>query len=242
VGIFGSNDKQDDDAQEVASREGAKEHDDGSWGNRVALGVVARMVGYGIKGVGPLDPVAEVVERARAKQTDPEKVIDEICSDHVRLAAGGDFVTGVGGIVTMPVALPANVVGFYVLAGRMVAGLVTVRGYDLDDPATRTAISLTLVGADPNEILRKAGVPGGKMAQIALDRVPNAARSVISKGVGFRLVSQMGARLLGRLGRAVPLAGGVIGAGLDGYLMGRLADHARAEFPQRDEVPELTQA
>jgi hypothetical protein len=67
--------------------------------------------------------------------------------------------------------------------------------------------------------------------------VPHAARTIINKGIGFRLATQLGARFLGRLGRAVPLAGGVIGAGLDGFLMGRLADHARAEFPHPETVP-----
>lgn len=230
MGIFGSDDKQEKDTPEV---------DQDSFGNRVAIGVVSKMLAYGIDGVGPLEPASAVVEKARAKQSDPEKVIDEICSDHVRLAAAGGFLTGVGGLVTMPVALPANVVGFYVLAARMVAGVVSVRGYDIDDPATRQALALTLVGADPNEILRKAGVPGGgQMAQIALRRVPHAARTMINKGIGFRLATQLGARFLGRLGRAVPLAGGVIGAGLDGFLMGRLADHARAEFPHPETVPQ----
>jgi hypothetical protein len=40
--------------------------------------------------------------------------------------------------------------------------------------------------------------------------------------------------VLSKLGRGVPLAGGVVGAALDGYLMKQIADHARREFPPLD--------
>lgn len=204
---------------------------------RLAAGAVDRILAYGIDGFGPLDSVEQVVRKARAEQEDPEKVIDALRSDHVKLAAGGGFVTGVGGLITMPVALPANVVGFYVLAARMVSAVALVRGYDVHDRNTRTALSLTLIGADADALLKKAGVTGGgRMARIALNRVPRGAAMMINKGLGFRVATQLGTRMLGRLGRVVPLVGGAVGAGLDGYLMGRLADHARTEFPPRAEV------
>ena len=53
----------------------------------------------------------------------------------------------------------------------------------------------------------------------------------VNKGVAFRLLNQVGKKSLTRFGRAVPLAGGVIGAGVDTYLLNRIADHARLEFP-----------
>lgn len=209
----------------------------GGFGARLATGAVHRLLAYGIEGIGPLDSVEEVVRREQAEHDDPEQVIDAICSAHQKLAASGGFVTGVGGLITMPVALPANVVGFYVLASRMVGAVALVRGYDVHDENTRTALTLTLIGADSDAVLEKAGVAGGgRMARIALNRVPRAAAMMINKGLGFRVATQLGTRLLGRLGRVVPLVGGFVGAGLDGYLMGRLAEHARTEFPPREEL------
>lgn len=212
----------------------------GGFGARLATGAVHRMLAYGIEGLGPLDSAEEVVRRARTEHDDPERVLDAICSAHRKLAAGGGFVTGLGGLLTMPVALPANVVGFYVLAGRMVGAVALVRGYDVHDKHTRTALTLTLVGADADDLLKQAGITGGgRMARIALNRIPPAASMMINKGLGFRVATQLGARLLGRLGRIVPLVGGVVGAGLDGYLMARLAEHARREFPTRGQVDTL---
>lgn len=133
----------------------------------------------------------------------------------------------------MVASLPANIAGFYVLATRMVAGIALIRGYDLTRPEVRTAIMLALVGADSEDLLAKAGVTsGGRLAQVALQRLPRTAVMMINKGVGFRLATQVGSRTLSRFGRLVPVAGGVVGAGLDGYLMDRIADHARTEFPR----------
>lgn len=204
---------------------------------RLATAAINRILTLGIDGLGPLDSVEQIVRKARTTHDDPEQVIAALRSDHVKLAASGGFVTGVGGLITMPVALPANVVGFYVLAARMVSAVADVRGYDVHDPHTRTALSLTLIGADADQLLKKAGVAGGgRMARIALDRVPKGAAMMINKGLGFRVATQLGSRMLGRLGRAVPLVGGAVGAGLDGYLMGRLVDHAREEFPPREQL------
>lgn len=211
--------------------------DEGGFGARMARSAVDRMLGYGLDGIGPLDSVEEVVRKARSRHDDPEEAIQDLCSTHQRLAASGGFVTGLGGLITMPVALPANVVGFYVLASRMVGAVALIRGYDVREDNTRTALALTLIGADADDLLKKAGITGGgRMARIALNRVPRAAAMMINKGLGFRVATQLGTRVLGRLGRLVPLVGGAVGAGLDGYLMGRLAKQARSEFPPRDQL------
>jgi hypothetical protein len=228
VGLFGSrNDEQDERPVE-----------DDSMAGRTATALVGKLMDVGLDGLGPLDSAGKVVDDAlEEEENDPERAIDRICRTHIRMAAAGGFATGVGGLFTLPVALPANIVEFYVLATRMVGSLASIRGYDVTRPEVRSAVLLTLVGADSDDLLRKAGVTGGgRLAQVALKRLPDAAMMVINKGVGFRLATQLGAKTLGRLGRAVPLAGGVIGAGLDGYLMNRIADNAREEFPLRAQL------
>ena len=83
----------------------------------------------------------------------------KIARSTVARGAIGGFVTSVGGFVTMPVALPVNVVEFYVQATRMVAAIATLRGYDVNDPRVRTAVLLTLVGSDADEVLARPVSP-----------------------------------------------------------------------------------
>ena len=54
---------------------------------------------------------------------------------------------------------------------------------------------------------------------------------VVEKAIGFRILRGVGERLFGRLGKAIPVAGGLIGAGIDWAMMRRIAEHARQEFP-----------
>jgi len=75
--------------------------------------------------------------------------------------------------------------------------------------------------------------PGGTLTALASQRLPGPALMVLNKAIGFRLVAQAGRTLLGRLGKAVPVVGGAIGAGVDGYLLSRIADGATREFPRR---------
>jgi hypothetical protein len=202
-------------------------------------GVVGRLVQVlldaGIDGLGPLKSAHELADLARRDTRTPEGAVKRIVRSHVVKGGVGGFVTSVGGFVTMPVALPANVVEFYVGATRMVAAIATLRGYDVNDPQVRTAVLLTLVGSDADEVLAKAGLTGGtgKMVGLVGQQLPPAALLILNKAIAFRLLRGFGEKAFARLGRAIPLAGGVVGGGIDVWMMKRIADHALQEFPQR---------
>ncbi|KQV78013.1 hypothetical protein ASC64_00285 [Nocardioides sp. Root122] len=192
------------------------------------------LVDVGLEGRGPLDPVSEVAERALARTGgDREKAIAALARRSTLTGGVGGFVTGIGGFVTMPVSLPVNVAEFYLQAVRMVGGIATLRGYDVSDPRVRTAVLLTLVGSDAEEVLQKAGMTSvsGRATSYALKGLPPAALMVVNKAVGFRLMRGVSEKLLARLGRGVPVAGGLVGGGIDGFMMKKIADHAMKEFP-----------
>lgn len=193
---------------------------------------VERLLDVGIDGRGRFDSAVQVASNHAAAETDREKAVEAVVSDHLKLAAAGGFVTGLGGFVTMPVALPANVAGFYVIATRMAAAVATLRGYDVSSDEVRSAVLLSLVGADSGDLLRKAGYGStGRLANLAAQRLPGPVLMAVNKGVGFRLLTQAGKKTFSRLGRGVPLVGAAVGAGLDVYLLRQIAEHVRAEFP-----------
>ncbi|GGB18034.1 hypothetical protein GCM10011492_04870 [Flexivirga endophytica] len=198
-----------------------------------ALSLSQKLMTIGIDGKAGFDSARDVAEAARRDYpADTERAIDHVVSQHRKLAASAGFVTSLGGFVTMAVALPVNLVGFYLLNTRMVAAIAHLRGYDLSDQGTRTAVLLTLVGGDADDLLKKAGVVStGRLASLAANQLPPPAVMVVNKAVGFRLVSQLGDKLLTKLGKGIPVAGGVIGAGLDVFLLNRIAKGAKREFP-----------
>lgn len=200
-----------------------------------ATGLVQRLLTAGIDGWGTFDSARQVADTAQGREPQPEKAVDDIVNDHTKLAAGGGFITGLGGIITLPVALPANVLGFYILATRMSAAIAKVRGYDIGDPRVRSAVLLALIGADASDVLHKAGYAagGGTLASFATKRLPAPILMAVNKGVGFRMATQLGRKSFARLGRGVPLVGGALGAGIDGYMIRRIASHVRSEFPPK---------
>jgi len=189
----------------------------------------------GIDGRGLVDGAQKVADSALSGTPDAEAAIDRIVRNHLAMAGAGGFVTGLGGFVTMTVALPANVLEFYLVATRMTAAIAQLRGYDIHHQSIRTAVLLTLVGADADDLLKKAGVvtPGNRITNLAVQRLPGPALMVVNKAVGFRLLANVGRSTFARFGKAVPVVGGAVGAGLDLYFLKRIADHARKEFPPR---------
>lgn len=223
------------DLQKSSALDQAQSPRDAGMIGGAAVSLVTTLLESGIDGRGPFDSAQQVAAEALAGQGSVEKAIKKVVAAHTRLAAVEGFVTGLGGFITLPVALPANVAGFYLLATRQTAAIAKLRGYDIADPQIRSAILLTLVGADADDLLRKAGVvgPTGAMSNLAAQGLPGPALMMVNKAVGFRLLTQFGKRTLTRFGRGIPVAGGVLGAGLDGFLIRSVAKQARQEFPQR---------
>lgn len=206
----------------------------GSMSDNVASNFVQKLIQVGIDGVGPLKPAISIAQRElELSDGDAEKAIRSLVKEHIQLAAGSGFVTGLGGFFTLPVALPANVVGFYAIATRLVASIAHLRGYSLHDPNVRSAITLTLTGDAATEVLGKAGVtPSGKAISMAIKAAPASTVAIVNKAVGFRLIGQVGKFGAKRLGRAVPIVGGLVGAAMDWYFIHHMASQAKEQFPQ----------
>ncbi|MGO1166860.1 MAG: EcsC family protein [Janibacter sp.] len=196
--------------------------------------VIQSLLELGIDGRGKFTSAADVGDAALTKHRGHAgKAVDEIVGDHLKLAGASGFLTNLGGFAAMAVSLPANVLGFYVLATRMSAAIAHVRGHDLSRPEVRSAVLLSLVGADAQDLLAKAGMtaPSGRLASLATQHLSGPALMVVNKAVGFRILSQAGKGVFARFGKAVPLVGGAVGAGMDVWLLKQLADHVRTEFP-----------
>lgn len=223
------------DTRTALERAGDDPDDEGVLGQQ-AVRVVDAILDLGIDGKGPFAPASVVADKAlRSADGDVEKAVDAIVRSHTVQAAAEGFVTGLGGFVTLPVALPTNVVAFYALVTRMTAAIARVRGHDIDQPQIRAAVLLTLVGADADDLIRKARLAApasSSLINLAAQRLPGPVEMVIKKGVFFRLVAGSGKTVLARFGRGVPVAGGVVGAGVDVVLLRRVAADAKREFPQ----------
>lgn len=223
------------DEDVTITRSALDEANDPTGGDDAVTRLIKQLTGVGIDGVPGFPGAAQLAEKALAKANgDVETAVDAVVRQHLLGGATGGFVTSLGGFLTMVVAIPANVFEFYVQATRMTAAVAHLRGHDIGDPTIRTAVLLTLVGSDSADILTKAGVGVGTSAALTTfgGTLPKPALMVVQKAVGFRLLRSVGERVFSRIGKLVPVAGGLVGAGVDLAMMKRISDQARAEFPR----------
>lgn len=194
----------------------------------------------GIDGQGPLTSAVELADAARTATLTTEEAVARVARTTIIRGAAAGFVTGVGGRWASPLALPVNVVGFYVQAARMVGAIATLRGHDVGDAEVRKAVLQTLVRAQTESPLVKAisAKRGGFLSRRLLRLLPSGALLVANKGIGFRLLRAMVERLCGRFGRGVPFIVGTVVAVRDAWMMRRIAEQARIEFsPEGFAVP-----
>lgn len=164
---------------------------------------------------------------------DVEAAIRRIIRESVAAAGTTGFVTGVGGLVTLPVTLPVNFAGNMIINARMVGAIAYLRGYELDDPHTEAMLLLTVAGSGAQATLSKLGVTvGQEVAKQAIQKVPIAVIREINKKAGFYLLAKYGTqRAAVTMAKAVPIAGGVVGGSIDAGLTRSIGSAAKKVFP-----------
>ncbi len=198
--------------------------------------VVHEALAKAIDGVGPLSGAAEAADKQLAeKPGDIQQAIHEVIEFNVRLAGLQGFVTNLGGLVTAAVTIPANIAGVALLQIRMVAGIAHLRGYDLADPRVRNAILACVLGEDAVKVaVKKRRIPARPLAIATAPTYDPELNKIMAAEVTSELVTKVaGKRLATTIGRRVPVIGGLVGAGADGYSTWRIGRYADRELVQR---------
>lgn len=186
-----------------------------------------------ISGVGPLPGAASAADKQLAQNDgDVERGIHDIIENHVRYAGVQGFATNLGGLVTMAFTVPTNITGLALIQCRMVAGIVHLRGHELDDPRTRDAILASLLGEERIlKMVKARDLPGTPMELAAAKVHDPSLDTLIANEVASELIARAaGKRLATTVGRRVPVVGGVVGATTDGFVTWKIGRYVDREF------------
>ena len=168
----------------------------------------------GIPKVSP--SVEEMAEDYISKYGDRESACKAMLRNQVIKCTTSGFITGFGGVVTLPVTIPANIGSVTYIQMRMIACTAYMSGLDLDCDQTQTFVYACLAGVAVNEIVKKAGVKFGvKFANGLIKKIPGSVLVKINQKVGFRFITKFGTKGIVNLGKLVPGVGAIIGGGLD---------------------------
>lgn len=201
-------------------------------GAELAEKLVSNILSVGVDGAGRFKGAREIAEEHRAHHVDVEVAIAKVIATHARIVTATGFATGLGGIATLPVAIPTDIAMFYAYAGRCAAAVAYLRGYDIESDEVRSVVLLSLLGAGGVAAASKVGVElGTKTAMAALKKLPGKVLIEINKKVGFRLVTKAGTKGVVNLGKLVPFVGGGVGATVNAVGMRTVATYAKSNFP-----------
>lgn len=185
----------------------------------------------GINGFGLLPSAKKVAEDHLKSSNSPEDAIESIIAWRTAYAGGTGFVTGLGGIATLPLSIPASMAAAYAFGANTAAAIAIIRGYDIDSDQVQTMILLCLIGEAGEEILKTAGITvGTKVLKNLINQIPGKVLIEINKKVGFRLITKAGEKGVVNLMKMVPLLGGVVGGGFDAWFVNSCGQTAKKLF------------
>jgi len=190
-----------------------------------------------VNGVKGLDSAEELAENYLDKDGSLEDKVNSLIRWQNTKAGTAGFVTGLGGILTMPVSLPANITSVLYLQIRMISAIAYMGGYDLKDDKVKTFVYACLVGSSANEIIKKAGIEiGKKLATNTIKNISGKIITQINQKVGFRLLTKFGEKGVINLGKAIPFLGGIIGGFIDTASTNLIGNTARDMFVGNENI------
>lgn len=152
------------------------------------------------------------------------------------------FISGLGGVITMPVAIPASIASLLYVQIRMVAAIAHMGGYDLRDDRVRSFVYVCLTGSAAKDIMKEAGINFGTRLTISMiKKIPGTVATKINQKVGFRLVTKFGSKGVINLGKMVPLVGGVIGGTFDSVSTNIVGNVARRTFIEQFSIENMVE-
>ncbi len=203
----------------------------------VAGGFVRQVLDRAIDGLGPL-PSAQKSADARLVDADGDvdQAVERLVRNHTALAGAQGFVTNLGGVATLAVSVPANVVGVTLVQAHLVASIAALRGYDLTDARVRNAILACMLGEDAvDDLVRSGKLPTSPMALATSPVHDPEVDRIVTREVTTELVTRTaGRRAVTLVGRRVPVLGGAVGAGSDGWATWQVGQYAARELRDRN--------
>lgn len=185
-----------------------------------------------LEGIPTVSPSLEqFVNDYVERNDDAESAAKEMVKYQIMKCTTSGFVTGFGGLITLPISVPANLASVLYVQMRMIAGVAAIAGYDPRSDQVQSMVYACLVGKSMTDLFKQCGVDfGKKMAELAIGKIPGSVCSKINRAVGFRLITKFGETGVINLGKAIPVVGAAVNASFDLATTKVIADNALKVF------------
>jgi hypothetical protein len=196
----------------------------------VVMSLINGILSHGIDGIGFLSSSESL---AREYTSDPgyldtQARVDALIRWESAKNFGTGFATGLGGLVVLPLTIPAGMYASWVVQARLAGAVAHLHGYSTSEERVRTLVLLAILGDAGKEVLKDFGVKlGNKLAAKAVEKIPGRVFIEINRAIGFRLITKGGEKGLINVMKLVPIVGGPVSGTFDAFAcqaVGRTAD------------------
>lgn len=209
-------------------------------GTQITQGAIVQAIDWayekavnGIPGTGTAVEFAE--EYLKNNSNDPIAAANSLIRWQNTKAATTGFVTGLGGLVTLPVAIPANIAGVMYVQLRMIAAIAHMGGHEVNNDRSQTMMYVCLAGNAAADVLKDVGITvAQKLTVNAIKNISGVTLTKINQAVGFRLLTKAGTTGVINLGKAVPILGGIVGGAFDSMTTNAVGNTARKIFIENE--------
>lgn len=162
------------------------------------------------------ESISDMANDYLKKHSTKEKACKALIRNQIIKCTTSGFLTGFGGVITMPVTIPANLGSVIYVQMRMIGAVAYIGGYDIKSDQVQTLVYACLAGVSVNKLIKQVGIKiGTKIATNMVKKIPGKVLTKINQKVGFRLVTKFGTKGVVNIGKAIPVVGAVVGGGLD---------------------------
>ena len=184
-----------------------------------------------VNGFAGLDSAQEMAENYLAKGGTKIDMANSLIRWQNTKATTSGFLTGLPGLIAMPITIPANIASVLYVQIRMIAAIAHIGGHDIKDDKVKSLVYLCMAGNGAKDLLKDLGiVVGKKIAAQTVRNISGKTISAINQKVGFRLLTKFGEKGAINIGKAIPLVGGLIGGSFDLITTNVIGNVARNTF------------
>lgn len=165
------------------------------------------------------------------KQKTLEDKMDALIHVQNAKACAVGFVTSLGGIITLPLTLPANVMGVFFIQMRMIAAIAIMSGYDLKDEKVKTMIFACMCGRGAGDVLRDVDMGSEQhLTKKILNKLSQETISHMQRVTSVKMAAKIGETGAVNMAKVVPLLGGLIAGTFDGMTTSSIGKISKKVF------------
>lgn len=147
---------------------------------------------------------------------DPKIASRKMVKAQILKCTTSGVLTSLGGIITLPIAVPANITTVWFVQLQMIAATAVMAGLNPAHDEVKALCYACLAGSGSVDIVKQAGVKfANKGGKVLIKKIPTEAVRALNKKLGMLFITKGGETGVINLGKMVPILGGVVGGSFD---------------------------